>query len=169
MNFNKLLSALDNDNNESIIHLTTQKILEMNLNILKELHLDKKLTLDYLKKLKEYRYVDELNDLKHGSFIRWIPITNPDYLPLHHCGMICDIKIIDSGILITCKNFMHRHYTFKMDECLIFQKITSQEQVIISALDHLEKNNKTTNKITNKVTNKTYEDDEEYYDEGDEY
>jgi hypothetical protein len=34
---------------------------------------------------------------------------------------------------------MHRHYTFKLDECLIFQKLTSQEQIIINALDHLEK------------------------------
>ena len=52
--------------------------------------------------------------------------------------MICDIKITDNGVIIKCKNFMHRHYTFKMDECLIFQKITSQEQLIIYALDHLE-------------------------------
>jgi len=52
--------------------------------------------------------------------------------------MICDIKITDNGVLITCKNFMHRHYTFKMDECLIFQKLTTQEKVIIHALDHLE-------------------------------
>jgi hypothetical protein len=52
-----------------------------------------------------------------------------------------------------------------MDECLIFQKITSQEQVIISALDHLEKNNKTTNKITNKK----YEEDEDDEDDEDEY
>jgi len=27
-----------------------------------------------------------------------------------------------------------------MDECLIFQKLTSQEKVIIYALDHLEQN-----------------------------
>jgi hypothetical protein len=52
--------------------------------------------------------------------------------------MICDIKITDNGVLITCKNFMHRHYTFKMDECLIFQKLTTQEKVIIHALDHLD-------------------------------
>jgi hypothetical protein len=135
---NKLMYALDNENNENIMNLTTQKILEMNLNILKELHLDKPITLNYLKKLKEYRYIDEINDLKHGAFIKWIPITDPSYLPLHHCGMICDIKITDNGVFITCKNFMHRHYTFKMDECLIFQKLTSQEKVIIYALDHLE-------------------------------
>ena len=137
---NKLMYALDNENNENIMNLTTQNILEMNLNILKELHLDKQTTLNYLKKLKEYRYIDEINDLKHGSFIKWIPITDPSYLPLHHCGMICEIKITDNGVFITCKNFMHRHYTFKMDECLIFQKLTSQEKVIIYALDHLEQN-----------------------------
>ena len=139
MDVNKLISALDNENNERIINLTSKKILEMNLNIIKELHLDKATTLDYLKKLQGYRYVDEINDLIHGSFIRWIPITDPNYLPLNHCGMICDIKIVDNGILITCKNFMHRHYIFKMDECLIFQKLTSQEKIIISALDHLQK------------------------------
>ena len=138
MDVNKLMYALDNENNENIMNLTSKKILELNLNIIKELHLDKLTTLDYLKKLKGYHYVDEINDLKHGSFIRWIPITDPSYLPLHHCGMICDIKITDNGVFITCKNFMHRHYTFKMDECLIFQKLTSQEMVIIHALDHLE-------------------------------
>jgi hypothetical protein len=138
MDLDKLLYALDNDNNESIINLTSKKILELNYNIIKELHLDKATTLDYLKKIRGYRYVDEIHDLKHGSFIRWIPIIDPNYLPLHYCGMICDIKITDNGVLITCKNFMHRHYTFKMDETLIFQKLTTQEKVIIQALDHLE-------------------------------
>ena len=140
MDVNKLMNALDNENNENIIHLTSKKIAEMNLNIIKELHLDKSTTLNYLKKIKGYRYIDEINDLKYGGFIKWIPITDPSYIPLHHCGIICDIKITDSGVLISCKNFMHRHYTFKMDECLIFQKLTSQEQIIINALDHLNDN-----------------------------
>jgi len=140
MDINKLMNALDNENNENIMNLTSKKIFEMNLNIIKELHLDKKTSIDYLKKLKEYRYIDEINDLKHGSFIRWIPITNPSYLPLNYSGILCDIKITDNGVLITCKNFMHRHYTFKMDECLIFQKLTSQERIIINVLDQLERN-----------------------------
>ena len=139
MDVNKLMYALDNDTNESIMNLTTQKIMEMNLNILKELHLEKSITLNYLKKLKGYKYIDEINELKYGSFIRWIPITDPNYLPLHYCGIICDIKITDTGVIIIAKNFMHRHYSFKMDECLIFQKLTSQELVILSALDHLDK------------------------------
>ncbi len=120
------------------MNLTTKKILEMNYKILKELHLDKETTLAYLKKLKEYRYIDEIKDLRYGGFIKWIPIIDPTNIPLHYSGIICDIKITDDGVLIVCKNFMHRHYTFKMDECLIFQKLSQQEQIILSALDHLE-------------------------------
>lgn len=140
MDVNKLMEALDNDNNETIISLTTKKITELNFQVLKELHLGKEVTLDYLKKLKGYRYIDEMSELKYGAFIRWIPITDPNYLPLHYCGMICDIKIMDEGVFIVCKNFMHRHYTFKMDECLIFQKLSEQERILLSALDHLDEN-----------------------------
>lgn len=140
MNVAKLMEALDNEQNESIVSLTNKKISEMNYRILRELHLGKEVTMDYFKKLKGYRYIDEMNDLKYGAFIRWIPITDPNYLPLHYCGIICDIKIMDSGVFILCKNFMHRHYTFKMDECLIFQKLTDQERILLSALDHLDKN-----------------------------
>ena len=139
LDITKLETALDNSINESIMNFTTKKIMELNLKILQELNLDRKTNIEYLKKLKGYKYVDELTDLKHGAFIRWIPITNPEYLPLNQCGMICDINITDDGVFIVCKNFMHRHYNFKMDDVLIFQKLSSQELIILSALDHLEK------------------------------
>jgi hypothetical protein len=139
MDINNLMSALDNEKNESIMNLTTAKIQEIIFKILKELHLDRETFINYFKKLKGYKYVDEINELKHGGFIRWIPITDPNNLPLNNCGIICDIAIKDKGVYIVCKNFMHRQYSFKMDECLIFQKLTSQELIILSALDHLDK------------------------------
>jgi hypothetical protein len=163
MDVNKLIDALDNDKNETIINLTTKKILEMNLNILKELHLDRNTTLDYLKKLKGYRYIDEINDLKYGGYIRWIPITDPTHLPLHQCGIVCDIVISDIGVNIVCKNFMHRHYRFKMDECLIFQKLSAQELIILSALDHLEDTN-----YTKKIVKDNDEDDKDKDEDEDE-
>jgi len=142
LDVDKLMNALDNNKNESIMNLTTQKIQEMIFKILKELHLDRELMVNYFKKLKGYKYVDELNDLKYGGFIRWIPIRDPNNLPLNQCGIICDIIISDDGIYIVCKNFMHRHYRFKMEECLIFQKLSAQELIILSALDHLTEEEK---------------------------
>ncbi len=138
LDIDKLSTALDNNTNENIINMSTRKIMELNLKILKELMLDRDTIIEYLRKLKGYRYIDELSDLKYGSFIRWMPIIDPNNLTLNQCGIICDIKITDNGVIIVCKNFLHRHYTFKMDEVLIFQKLTPQENVIISALDYLE-------------------------------
>jgi hypothetical protein len=165
----KLINALDNNDNETILNFTTRKIMELNLKILKELMLNKETTILYLKKLKGYKYVDEINELKCGMFVRWIPIVDPDNITLTHCGIVCDIKITDDGIIIICKNFMHRHYTFKMDEVLIFQKLTGQEMVILSALDHLEaeeKMKKTTK--ANTKANANANDDDEYDSEEDE-
>lgn len=142
IDINNLLTALDNEKNDSIMNLTTQKIQETIFNILKELHLEREILINYFKKLKGYKYVDEIHDLKYGGFIRWIPLTDPTYLPLNKCGIICDIIISDDGVYIVCKNFMHRHYRFKMDECLIFQKLSAQEMVILSALDHLTEEDK---------------------------
>jgi hypothetical protein len=156
------MSALDNENNDIIMNLTSAKIQETIFNILKELHLDKKILIDYFKKLKGYRYVDELNELKYGGFIRWIPLTDPTFLPLNQCGIICDIKIADDGVYIVCKNFMHRHYRFKMDECLIFQKLSSQEMIILSALDHLSaEETKTEDTKTKDKDTKTKDKDKE--------
>jgi hypothetical protein len=162
---NKLMTALDNEKNESIINLTTVKLEETIFNILKELHLDRETFINYFKKLKGYKYVDELNDLKYGGFIRWIPITDPNNLPLNQCGIICDILIKDDGIYIVCKNFMHRHYRFKMDECLIFQKLSSQEMIILSALDHLDKTKEVSSESDEDESSETDEDESSESDE----
>jgi hypothetical protein len=141
MDVNKLLKALDDESNENLFNFTTKKILEMNLQVLKELELNRVETLQLLKKLKEYKYVDEMNDLKYGTYLRWIPINNPENIHLTKGAVFCELKITDNGVFIVCKNFGYsaKHFQIKMDECLIFQKLTAQELVLLSALDHLSK------------------------------
>lgn len=136
MDVNQLLKALDNESNEKILNFTSSKLKEMNLQVLKELHLSKQETNDILRKLKEYKYVDEMDELKYGTYLRWIPI---DKIHLTQGAIFCNLKITDDGIFMVCKNhgFTRRHFQIKMDECLIFQKLTSQELVLLSALDHL--------------------------------
>jgi len=136
---NKLLKALDNENNESLLNLTSEKIMELNHSVLKELLLPKDKHLDYLRKLREYKYVDEIKDLQYGSYIRWIPIKDPANTPLYKGGIVCEMDVTDSGINIKCKTPHNRFYRFKMDECLIFQKLSAQENVILTALNHLAK------------------------------
>ena len=141
MDINKLLKALDDETNENLLNFTSDKLREMNINVLKELHLSKSDTLELLNKLKNYKYVDEMNDLKYGTYLRWIPIDNPSKIYLTKGALFCEIKITDEGVFIICKNFGYKlkYFRISMDKNLIFQKLTDQEMVLLSALDHLAK------------------------------
>jgi hypothetical protein len=139
MDINILNKALENENNEKILNLTTEKMNKMKLEILKELELSKLQLKEYFQKLRYYRYIDEINELDNGAFIRWIPISDPENIYLTNGAIVCEIKITDQGIQIVCKNFAKKCYQLKMDESLIFQKLTNQELIILSALDHLTK------------------------------
>jgi hypothetical protein len=141
MDVHKLLKALDDETNETLLNFTTEKIEEMNLNILRELHLSKEDTYELLQKLKNYKYIDEMNELKYGSYIRWIPIEDPNNIQLKKGAMFCEMKITDNGTFVLCKNYGYnrRHFQISMDKNLIFQKLTDQELVLLNALDHLSK------------------------------
>ena len=90
----------------------------------------------YYKLLKEYRYVDEIDELRYGSYIRWFNIKDPHAtLTLLRGGFIVDITHKD-GINILCKN-RNKFFTIKMERSIIFQKNTSQEKLLIQILDHI--------------------------------
>ena len=91
------------------------------------------------KKLKEYRYCTDMSDLQYGFYIRRISLKNPDNIKLTNGALLCDMKIINNQIHIICKNNLNRIIQFKFDECLIFQKLSPQEKVILSVLDYLNK------------------------------
>ena len=134
---NNLLHALENETNSSIMNLTSAKIKEHKNTILQKLQLGKSNLKKMHKKLSEYRYCTDMSDLQYGYYIRWIPLKDPENLYLTNGGIMCDMKIVNNQIQIFCKNFRNRFFQFKFDEAVIFQKISSQEKVILSVLDYL--------------------------------
>lgn len=141
---NILMKALENDDHAHLLNLTTTKIKKMKLEILKELGLTRAELLETMEKLKTYRYVDGMNDLRHGAYLRWISINDEDNgkdndkkLELKKGGVFCDFRVCDEGTFVVCKSFHHKHFQFKMDDCLLFQKLSNQEQVLLCAMDHL--------------------------------
>jgi len=131
--------SLNNDNNESISNLTSETIKERKETILNELPITKKELGNLTKKLKGYRYVEELQELHIGCYIRWIKLKNvEDEIKLTNGALLCDIKIEDN-ILLVCKNNMNRIFNVNMSENLIFQKLTDQEKIILYAIDCLGK------------------------------
>ena len=90
-------------------------------------------------KLTDYRYVGEICDLFRGRHIRWIRLldstgarilTNGN-LTLTNGGIVTDIKFQDNGIYIQCKNTRNQFMLFRFDHCLIFQKLTPEECMLL--------------------------------------
>ena len=131
--------SLSNDNNNSINNLTNMIIKERKESILEELPITKKEFTNLNKKLKGYRYVEELQELHIGSYIRWIKLKESNAeMKLTNGALLCDVRIEDN-ILLVCKNNMNRIFNVNMSENLIFQKLTDQEKIILYAIDCLNK------------------------------
>lgn len=137
LNIEKLLSALEDEDNAELLELDFKKIELEKEEILDKLELPKKQQKDLLKKLRQYRYIDELPGMKYGSYVRWISLKNPENLKLTNGGIVCEMKVGDKGIVIVCKNNFNRFFQLNMTETLIFQKLTDQELVLLSALEYI--------------------------------
>ena len=107
--------------------------------MLQRLQLPRDKLKEFHKKLKKYRYCSDLKDIQFGFYIRWISLKNPEKIDLTNGGIVCDIKITEKGIYVVCKNRFNNIFQLKFDECLIFQKISQQEAVILKVLDYLVK------------------------------
>lgn len=126
---------LDDDSYSFLYKLTSKKINQMNLKMLNELGLS-----SLIAKLNNYIYVDELTELRHGTYMRWIKLNEPENLVLTRGALYCDTKINEGGVYLICKNVNSpTHFQIKLDECLLFRKLTDQELILLAAIDHVSK------------------------------
>jgi len=138
MDVDKLLSALNNENNEDIVDLDFATIATNKNKILQQLNLKRADLIIFQKKLKEYRFIDDIKDLKFGGYVRWISLKNPEHIKLTNGGIICDMKEMNDDIYIRCKNNMNMIFQIKLSEVLLFQKLTNQEKIILKAMTYIE-------------------------------
>ena len=129
-------------NNSSVIKTLKNDILQKMLFKGEELK-------NYHKLLKDYRYIDEIDELRYGSYIRWFNIEKMNKndknkskvdisFDLLRGGFIVDLKQVLDDIHILCKNGIKLFFTIKMSNCIIFQKNTKQEELLIQILDHVK-------------------------------
>ena len=131
---NKIIDDIDK---YKLSDLNTEIIKNRRNNILKQI-LDDDEMKRYKEILNDYRYVDEVDELRIGSFIRYFVLKdNDDDLKLARGGFIVDIQASKENIVILCKN-NGNFWKIKINNCVIFQKNTKQEEVLIKILDHLK-------------------------------
>jgi len=117
---------------------SSQEIKELKHKILKDMSFNPKELKYYHTLLNEYRYVDEIDEIRFGSYIRWFNISKIESLELMRGGFIVSLKPSKdkNDIIILCKNGF-RFFNIQMNQSIIFQKNTNQEKLLIQILDSL--------------------------------
>ena len=128
--------SIENENNKSILNLTTKVIKERKEEILNEIPVNKKERSQLKKKLKEYRYIDEMHELHIGAFIRCINFYSDNVVSITNGALLTDV-LFEDNIQLLLKNNMNRFFKVNFNDNLIFQKITDQEKIILFATPRL--------------------------------
>ena len=132
-----LKQSIENINNKSILNLTTKIIKERKEEIINELPIYKNKKNEIKKKLKEYRYIDEINELHIGAFIRWIKFQSNNEITITNGALLTDV-LFEDNIQILLKNNTNRFFRVDFNNNLIFQKLTDQEKIILFAIDNID-------------------------------
>ena len=127
-----LLKTTEHEKNEYLLSKTTDDIMKDIMIAIDEIEYPIELATkqEYYAKLVGYRYIDVLYGLHKGKHIRWIRKKNG---AMTNGGIVMDIKFTDNGTQVLVKSAGNRFIQIKMDECLLFQKMTVEEQLILMA------------------------------------
>ena len=130
IDIDNLLNSIETDKNDYLDTKTIQSVTDEIFEKVSEQISDTDNTEDICKKLMGYRVVDEVHELHKGKHVRWLRSGNNK---LTTGGIVVDIKFMDNGIQVLCKNSMNRFVQYKFDDCITFQKLSLDEQVIMMA------------------------------------
>jgi hypothetical protein len=140
LDIERLLESVDNEKNDYLENKNMDDITKEIYEAIDELKLDESIFTNMCKKLIGYRYVDEINELHKGKHIRWIrKNVEKGKHKLTNGGIVVNIKFMDNGIHIITMNSQNRFHQYKFDECITFQKLSTEEQLILMAYNNLNK------------------------------
>lgn len=128
---NFLSKAINNENNENISLLNKESIISEKDEIFNKLDISNAKKNQLIKSLKGYRYVEDLQEIIEGRYLRWL-INKNDNISLSNGGILVEIKITDTVNLVL-KNNRNQIFQINLDDNIVFQKLTEQEKIIILA------------------------------------
>jgi hypothetical protein len=132
---------VENEKNDYLENKTLQIITDDIFHKINSLYTSIELKESFCSKLAGYRYVDEIRELHKGKHTRWIRKSASPPL-LTNGGTLVNIIFNDTGTSFTCKGYSKHFFQCRFDDCLVFQKLSVEEQVILMAYEYIEKKSK---------------------------
>jgi hypothetical protein len=98
----------------------------------------KKEKLAFIKKLLGYRLVDELDKLHFGKHVRWIQKYNEE-IKMTNGGILVNMSFTNEGTNLVIRLWNGTIIQIRFDDCLIYQKLSYDEQLILMASDYVNR------------------------------
>lgn len=136
INPEEMLRELTNKKNNYLVNKTS-KTIENDKWIVLHNHYKSNANL-YIDRLEGYRLVDEVDSLHIGKQTRWISIVK-DKPVLVNGGVLVNIVFGKDGILLRIQLWSKKIIQIRMDENLVFQKISYGEQLVLFASNIVHK------------------------------
>ena len=86
-----------------------------------------------LQSLTMYRVVNNLQELRLGRYCRWIVGKGGG---LHGGGYLIKVSFLEQGVYLLCERLKKYKMQIKMDDTIVFQKMTAEEWVVVMANDY---------------------------------
>ena len=131
-----LNKALENSNNDDIINLTYDIIENSKIKLYRIINLDDCEKVKFQNQLKNYIFIDTIDKLKIGNYLRWIKVEEKY---LYKGGFLLDIIISNENINLLMKNITNKTFTIVFNDIYLFKKISNQENIILKAMEYLQK------------------------------
>lgn len=126
--------------NENMENKSLNDIFEKNSNALKTLNMDGETIKKIQEKLVDYIFIENPKYIKIGKYIRWVKksINSSGQYKLNSGASVLKITTnINNEIVLTCKT-NNIFLKIKFDDCLIFQKLSFDEKLILCAFEHVK-------------------------------
>lgn len=137
LNVDELIEMTNTEHMDYLNDKTMDDLLNDMQNALTELVVNDKMKLSFYNKLAGYRLIGNIYELHKGKHIRWIRYNSPDKIT--NGAIVAEIKFCDNGTHVLCRTIQNRVFQIKYDDCLIFQKLTTGEQLILMAYEYSKK------------------------------
>jgi hypothetical protein len=138
INIDELLDNLEIDESEYLETATLESTKDAVVAAINELPISEFKRDSFAKSLSNYRFIDQLCDMRTNRYSRWISLKNPE--TLLRGGTVVDIKIMKNiQILVKTHGPFHSFVTCIFDENVrFFQKLTDDETLILMSNAYLE-------------------------------
>jgi hypothetical protein len=120
-----LLAAAENVSSDFLNTHSLSTISQDNLNAIQSTGIIGEQLQNITNKLVEFYHIDYIYQIHKGKHVRWLrngQLTNG--------GIVVDIKFLDTGTHILCK-CRQRFIQYKFDECITFQRLSTDEMMIL--------------------------------------